>query len=457
MAQLPVNRTDANTRQDHLNDHNEVHRLHNALDDSTATPGDLLIRGASGWTRLPKGTATHVLTQGATYAAWAAPTGGSGVGAVDDLTDVVITSVADNQVLTWDPGTSRWVNQTVAASDVTVISTTLAGVGTNVQAVFEELDNAIAAAEAAMAAHLADTAGAHAASAIATDGATPSTVQAELDDLYALSAAHLADTVDAHDASAISTTGATPSNVQTVLDQKADSANAALTGIPTVPLAGVATSTTQAASTSFVQQEINELPELSNGLTPNDEITFVDTAGILRPVLASTPRAIAIIGGYGPGVISTAAETTLLASLAMPITANTIQYPAWLEFYGTGYVIQNFDASETVTFRLKSGANTIWSSGAIVFAPQSASAHLFTLNIRMRYTLTASGTLTKITGAIGVVDLSTNVITSYHIAGTNATTTPASFATFDLTAQNSVSSALLGTYADYLRLVRYAV
>ncbi len=36
--------------------------------------------------------------------------------AVDDLTDVVITTVADGHVLTWDSGTSKWVNEAPAAA-----------------------------------------------------------------------------------------------------------------------------------------------------------------------------------------------------------------------------------------------------------------------------------------------------------------------------------------------------
>lgn len=43
---------------------------------------------------------------------WAA--GGGGASVLDDLTDVTITSVADGDVLTYDAGTSAWVNQAPA-------------------------------------------------------------------------------------------------------------------------------------------------------------------------------------------------------------------------------------------------------------------------------------------------------------------------------------------------------
>jgi len=51
-------------------------------------------------------------------------------GALDDLSDVTITSVADRQVLTYDSGTSEWVNSSVAYADVSG-TPTLATVATS--------------------------------------------------------------------------------------------------------------------------------------------------------------------------------------------------------------------------------------------------------------------------------------------------------------------------------------
>lgn len=122
-----------------------------------------------------------------------------------------------------------------AASAVSADSTTLSGVGTNVQAVLEELDNllddhsarhengsadeiSIAGLDGIsveLAAHLADTGDAHDASAIsivdAANDFTATDVEGALAELQsdaeaddAALAAHLADTSDAHDASATS-------------------------------------------------------------------------------------------------------------------------------------------------------------------------------------------------------------------------------------------------------------
>lgn len=96
------------------------------------------------------------------------------------------------------------------ASAISVVSTTLVGTGTDAQAVFEELDNAIVAAETATSNHLADTSAAHAASAISADSTTlvgtGTDVQAVLEELDNGIADHLADTSAAHAASAVSFT-----------------------------------------------------------------------------------------------------------------------------------------------------------------------------------------------------------------------------------------------------------
>ena len=46
-------------------------------------------------------------------------TGGGG-GALDDLTDVTAPTPSDNDVLTWDSGTSKWVNQAPTGGTITV-------------------------------------------------------------------------------------------------------------------------------------------------------------------------------------------------------------------------------------------------------------------------------------------------------------------------------------------------
>ena len=54
------------------------------------------------------------LTWGGSY-----DSGGAAVAALDDLTDVVITAVADGDVLTYETGTSKWVNAVPAAASTT--------------------------------------------------------------------------------------------------------------------------------------------------------------------------------------------------------------------------------------------------------------------------------------------------------------------------------------------------
>ncbi|MDO8471932.1 MAG: hypothetical protein Q7S64_02120, partial [bacterium] len=51
-------------------------------------------------------------TNGSGALSWAAA---SGVAALDDLTDVTVTAVADNELLAYDTATNTWVNQTAAA------------------------------------------------------------------------------------------------------------------------------------------------------------------------------------------------------------------------------------------------------------------------------------------------------------------------------------------------------
>lgn len=137
--------------------------------------------------------------------------------ATGDLADGAVTAAKVAADVATQAELDAHVNDTSAAhaaSAISVNSATLVGVGTDVQAVFEEIDNAIVAAESATAAHLADTTAAHAASAISYAGGTgisATDVEAALDEIngdviadVAALAAHIADTSDAHDASAIS-------------------------------------------------------------------------------------------------------------------------------------------------------------------------------------------------------------------------------------------------------------
>lgn len=78
-----------------------------ALAGISGQRGDIIYYGSGGWTRLGKGTENYVLTQGANDPAWAAATGG-GASTLDDLTDAVITSAEQGDVLYYNG--ENWVN-----------------------------------------------------------------------------------------------------------------------------------------------------------------------------------------------------------------------------------------------------------------------------------------------------------------------------------------------------------
>ena len=86
-----------------------------AIPKSTGTTaGDIIYyTGASTPTRLAKGTAGQVLTMnsGATAPEWQTPTTGSTT--LAGLTDTTVSSPTDGQVLTYDNGTSKWINAAV--------------------------------------------------------------------------------------------------------------------------------------------------------------------------------------------------------------------------------------------------------------------------------------------------------------------------------------------------------
>lgn len=78
------------------------------------TRGDLLVRGVTNWERLPVGTNGQVLTTDGTSLSWGAGGGGGGASALDDLSDVTISSPAQGHYLR--RGASEWGN--VAGLDI---------------------------------------------------------------------------------------------------------------------------------------------------------------------------------------------------------------------------------------------------------------------------------------------------------------------------------------------------
>lgn len=137
------------------------------LDQLGATRGDILYRGASGWTVLTPGTLGYVLATGGPGAdpSWVAAGGGGGgitaygssfpgspvdkelfyrtdlnalfvylssspgpawfnVDSLAQLQDVSLTSPADDDLLTYDSGTSKWINASLSALIDDVFSST---------------------------------------------------------------------------------------------------------------------------------------------------------------------------------------------------------------------------------------------------------------------------------------------------------------------------------------------
>lgn len=88
--------------------HNLLSAIHGDTLTDSVIRGDILYGNATPkWARLAKGTEGQVLTMGANEPAWAAP--GVGALALDDLSDVDAAAPNDNDVLTWDSDTSKWV------------------------------------------------------------------------------------------------------------------------------------------------------------------------------------------------------------------------------------------------------------------------------------------------------------------------------------------------------------
>jgi hypothetical protein len=80
------------------------------MDNPMTTAGDIIYGGSSGTpTRLAGGTEGHVLKMGATNPEWGAA---SGVSALNDLTDVDLTDLADGDVLVYDETSGDWLPET---------------------------------------------------------------------------------------------------------------------------------------------------------------------------------------------------------------------------------------------------------------------------------------------------------------------------------------------------------
>lgn len=91
----------------------------------TEAQGQVIFRSAAAWDALDPGTSGHFLkTQGASSdPVWAAVS----VAAIDDITDVVITTVGDDDILAFDTTASGWINQTAAEAGLAATPHDLGG------------------------------------------------------------------------------------------------------------------------------------------------------------------------------------------------------------------------------------------------------------------------------------------------------------------------------------------
>jgi hypothetical protein len=90
----------------------------------SAAQGDILYRGASGWTRLGAGTSGQVLTTQGTGAnpIWSTVSGGGGGSTtLAGLTDVAIATPLNAQVLTYDTASGKWKNVTPTSAVVNFV------------------------------------------------------------------------------------------------------------------------------------------------------------------------------------------------------------------------------------------------------------------------------------------------------------------------------------------------
>lgn len=174
-----------------------------------------------------------------------------------------------------------------AASAVSVDSTTLVGTGTDVQAVFEELDNWIAD-------HLADATAAHAASAVAftpTGTIAATDVQAAIAEVAAEAGGGSVDDTayDATSWNGVTTTAPSKNAVRDKVETLAPVASPTFTGTPAAPTAAQGTNTTQIATTAYVQTEAGLLVPKSVLTTDGDLLTRASgvPARITRASLAA--------------------------------------------------------------------------------------------------------------------------------------------------------------------------
>ena len=250
--------------------------------------GDLVVGTANDTVgRLAAGTNGYFLKANSTATAgieWASiPT----VNTLDDVGDVVITSIANGDLLKYNSSTASWVN---AAGYATLESPTFTGTVYGITKTMVGLGSADNTADTAKPVSTAQQTALDLKANLAGPTFT-GTVSGITKSMVGLGSAD--DTADT--AKPVSTAQ------QTALDLKANLASPTFTGVPAAPTAAASTNTTQVATTAFVRAEVaalvgsapgtlDTLGELATSLANNASLstTLTDAIALKAPLASPT-------------------------------------------------------------------------------------------------------------------------------------------------------------------------
>lgn len=259
--------------------------------------GDLVVGTANDTVgRLAAGTNGYFLKANSTATAgieWASiPT----VNTLDDVGDVVITSIANGDLLKYNSSTASWVN---AAGYATLESPTFTGTVYGITKTMVGLGSADNTADTAKPVSTAQQTALDLKANLAGPTFT-GTVSGITKSMVGLGSAD--DTADT--AKPVSTAQ------QTALDLKSNLASPTFTGVPAAPTAAVSTNTTQVATTAFVRAEVAALVG-SAGAT-------LDTLGEIATALGNDANLSTTL----------TASIALKAPLASPTFTGTVTLPS---------------------------------------------------------------------------------------------------------------------------------
>jgi len=214
----------------------------------------------------------------------------------------------------------------------------------------------------------------------------------------------------------------------TALGLKANLASPALTGTPTAPLAATGTNTTQIATTSFVQQELNvlttgapaalnTLDELAAALgdDANYAATITTALGAKSPIASPTFT--------GTVTIPAGASISGFAPLASPTFTGTVS-GITKSMVGLGNVDNTTDANKPVSTATQTALDAK-SNQIVTINAQTSSYTLATTDLDKMIEMSGGGTLTITDSASFSVGFTCNILqtgsSQVTIAGTGFT------------------------------------